>query len=53
MMEEIFGYTVRSTLGKSTACLAWEFEDEIVRQQKDYRRQGGQSILPIPEVTVL
>lgn len=33
--------------------LAWNFADEIVAQQRAYRKAGGRFILPLPEVQVL
>ena len=33
--------------------LPWNFKDEIMEQQAEYRRRGGRFIVPVPEVVVI
>ncbi|MEN9577875.1 MAG: hypothetical protein RJA70_884, partial [Pseudomonadota bacterium] len=33
--------------------LAWNFAEEIMRQQADFARAGGQFIVPVPKVKVM
>jgi SAM-dependent methyltransferase len=36
----------------SVLIIAWNFADEIMKQQREYRDQGGSFIVPVPEVRV-
>ena len=46
-------FIVQSELPEYIVLFAWAFTDEVIKKRRDYLKQGGKFIIPLPEVRIV